>query len=261
MTYDAADNARKCYDLAIETMREKLNSFRKEVIGDCTLYLGDCRDVLPLLPRVDACVTDPPYGISYSPAAGGRGWSKKSFVGTDLVIGDDAPFDPAPLLKFGTVIMWGANHYADKLPARDSWLIWDKRCPGLVNDFADCEMAWLSVGGPARVFRHLWYGAFRASEKHTQRVHPTQKPIEVMRWCLEQIPEASTILDPYMGSGTTGVACVRLGKRFIGIEIDQGHFETACKRIRDAYAQPDLFIKSEKPKPAEQLNLLGEAAE
>ena len=257
--YDAADNARKCYDVAIQAMREKLHSFRQERIGDCWLINADCREVLPLLPKVDAVVTDPPYGISYSPAGGGRGWSKKTFVGTDLVYGDDKPFDPTEILKFETVVLWGANHYADRLPPRDSWLVWDKRCPGLVNDFADCEMAWCSVGGPARVFRHLWNGAFRASEKHTQRVHPTQKPIEVMRWCLEQLPDSKTILDPFMGSGTTGVACVKLGRKFIGIEIDPGYFDIACKRIREAYAQPDMFVEQSKTEPPRQLDLMDAA--
>lgn len=257
-TYDPADNSAKSYALAIETMRQKLESFHRVQIGDCTLYRADCRDVLPMLPKVDAVVTDPPYGISYSPAAGGRGWAKKTFVGTDLVRGDDRPFDPSMLLAFPAVILWGANHYADKLPAMDSWLVWDKRSPGLVNDFADCEMAWTSIGGPARVIRHLWNGAFRASEKDVRRVHPTQKPVQVMAWCIEQLPlDARTILDPFMGSGTTGVAAVKLGRRFIGIEIDEKYFDIACKRIEQAYAQPDLFIESEKKPKAEQLDMLG----
>jgi len=229
---------------------------REEVIGDCRLILGDCREVLPTLGKVDAVVTDPPYGIGYSPAGGGRGWSAKTFVGANLVIGDDRPFNPNFLLSFNIVVMWGANHYADQLPPRDSWLVWDKRVPGLVNDFADCEMAWCSFGGPARVIRHLWNGAFRASEKNTRRVHPTQKPVAVMRWCIEQLPaDARTILDPFMGSGTTGVACVKLGRKFIGIEIEPKYFDIACRRIEAAYAQPDLFVQPPAPAPT-QLDLL-----
>lgn len=235
---------------------------RKEVIGNAELWLGDCREILPTIGRVDVgvhmvvwVITDPPYGIKYSPGGGGRGWTNgiKTFAGSDLVRGDNQPFDPTMILSLGfPCILWGANHYADKLPPRDSWLVWDKREGTCNNDFADCELAWLSEGGPARVFRHLWNGAFRKSERGEIRVHPTQKAVAIMLWCVEFSPSIATVLDPYMGSGTTGVACAKLGRKFIGIEIELKYFDIACKRIEQAYKQPDMFIKQPK---AEQITL------
>lgn len=221
---------------------------RVEHIGDAVLYCGDCLEVLPTLGRVDAVVTDPPYGIGYSPAGGGGGITdrngkryEKRFTGNDLVRGDNKPFDPTPFLQIAPItVMWGGNHFADKLPASSCWLVWDKRCGTSNNDFADCEIAWTNMPRVARVFNHLWNGMLKDSERGIPRVHPTQKPIEVMRWCLEQV-KAEIILDPFMGSGTTGVACANLGRIFIGIEIEPKYYEIALKRITEAYRQPRLF--------------------
>lgn len=202
------------------------------------LIHGDARR-LPIDPKsIDAVVTDPPYGIRYSPAAGGNGWAQKSFHGPDLVRGDDVHFDPTPWLDFPSVILWGANHYADQLPARASWLIWDKRQEGLTNDFADCEMAWCSRGGPARMFRHLWYGAFRASERGNTRQHPTQKPVIVMRWCIKhlKLEPNSLILDPYLGSGSTAIAAIQEGHRFIGLDIERKYVAIAQRRLERPHA-------------------------
>ncbi len=251
MTYDPRDNATKCYELAIEEKRKKLESFPCVQIGDAMLYQGDCLELLPLLPKVDAVVTDPPYGISYSPAAGGRGCAAKTFTGSDLVYGDKEPFDPSAIIGIAPeMIIWGANHFANRLPASSCWLVWDKREGQVQNDFADCEIAWTSLDKPARVINHLWNGALRKSEHGQTRVHPTQKAIAVMEWCLKQV-QGAAILDPFMGSGTTGVACAKLGRKFIGIEIEPKYFDIACKRIKEAYAQPDMFVES--PAKAEQL--------
>jgi site-specific DNA-methyltransferase (adenine-specific) len=219
---------------------------RVETIGSATLYLGDCLEVLPLLEPVEALISDPPYGIGYSPGGGGKGaFGKpvhKRFTGADVVRGDDKPFDPVPFLKIAPrTVLWGANHYADKLPPSPSWLIWDKREQESTLSFADCEMAWTNLGGQARIFRHLWNGVAKASEVGEARVHPTQKPIALMTWCIKQAKEPQTILDPFMGSGTTGVAAVKAGCRFIGIEIDPKHFEAACQRIDVAQRQERLF--------------------
>lgn len=205
-----------------------------------TLYLGDCRDVLPSLGRVDAVVTDPPYGISYK-SPSGRG---KTIRGDYAVIaGDTEEFDPSPFLSFEQVVLFGANHYANKLPNSAKWLIWDKRDGATSNNNSDCEMAWVKVGGSARLIRYLWNGMLKASERDDLRVHPTQKPIAVMEWVIEQTSEeGQTILDPYMGSGTTGIAAVRLARKFIGIEIDERYFSIACKRITQALKQPSLFV-------------------
>lgn len=251
--YDAADNCSKSYDLAVATMREKLESFHKVVIGDCTLYRGDCRELLPLLPKVDAVVTDPPYGIGrdgQKKTTGGNGGRKAyEFKGWDKSRPDADVFDLMLDLSQQQVI-WGGNYFADLLPASGKWLVWDK---GQRINQSDCELAYTSEAGAARVFDQNRVALLLEGAEH-----PTQKPIEVMVWSIQQLPKASTILDPFMGSGTTGVACVKLGRRFIGIEIDERYFDIACKRIAKAYEQPDFFVEQAKVK-AEQLDMLGAA--
>lgn len=216
---------------------------------DVTLYLGDCRDIIPTLAkRVGAVLTDPPYGIAFAHGGNDRSGIGKGRYSTKFakvaIVGDENAFDPTPLMSVAPiVILWGGNHFANSLPPSASWLIWDKRAASHhTNDFADCELAWTNRKGVARVFRHQWDGMMKASERGVVRVHPTQKPIELMKWCLAQIPDASLILDPYMGSGTTGVACAQLGRSFIGIEIDQGYFDNACRRISEALRRPDQFV-------------------
>ena len=233
-------------------------SNRTETLADgVTLYLGDCREILPTLPKVDAVVTDPPYGVPVMLASNfgtqgtgriknGRDWGE--------LIGNDVQFDPLPWLEFPEVLIWGANHFAHRLPANGRWLVWDKRC-GIVpqRTQADCELAWCKGYAAARMIRFLWDGICQ-DEKDGPRKHPTEKPIAVMRWCLGFI-KGKTILDPFMGSGTTGVAAVKLGRKFIGIEIEPKYFDIACRRISEALKQPDLFI--ERPKPAKQGTLWG----
>lgn len=194
---------------------------------------------------------------------GGRYATKFAKV---AIMNDDKPFDPSHLLGLGEiVVLWGGNHFADKLPSSPCWFIWDKRAVSKhTNDFADCELAWTNKKGVARVFRHQWDGMMKSSERGVARVHPTQKPIALMRWCIAQIEPAETIVDPYMGSGSTGVACAMAGKSFIGIEIDEGYFDVACKRIRDAYSQTDMFVQASSASPkADQmgLDLAGGSAE
>ena len=237
---------------------------RKEVIGDCVLYEGDCLEIMPTLDPVDAVVTDPPYGIEYSPAGGGgrivdkngKRYEKR-FTGSNIVIGDDRPFDPTPFLRCAPILVfWGANNYADKLPASTCWLIWDKRRGTTRNDFADCEMAWTNKKSPARILPHLWTGMLRDSERGVARVHPTQKAIAVMEWCLKETTERGyLIFDPFMGSGTTGVACAKLGRKFIGIELEPKYFDIACERIEKAYRQPDLFVPAPKKMRQEDFDL------
>lgn len=227
---------------------------RIERIGGAVLYLADCRDILPTLGRVDAVLTDPPYGIDYDPA-------KYSGRFTQKITGDGAAFDPTPMLAIkGRKVLWGANNYAERLP-RGGWFVWDKRCSEAADRIlgSPFELAWTDDPKAYRMARILHAGKLNADGQWDQlaRVHPTQKPIRLMRWCIEQLPvQTQVILDPYMGSGTTGVAAIGMGRRFIGVEVDPDHFETACRRIEEAYRQPDLFVKSPDPKP-EQLSLLG----
>jgi DNA modification methylase len=246
MTYDAADNSAKCYALAIETMRAKLEAFPKRIIGDCTLYNCDCRELLPLLPKVDAVVTDPPYGVLLDGSAATKRGGWDGSIAWDIV--PEFELFQALNEQAKDLVIWGGCHMP--LPPTFGYLVWDKVCEGL--NFGEVEYCWTTGKFAPRMYR------FKSSGMDGGKQHPTQKPIQVMQWCMGFFPNARTILDPFMGSGTTGVACVKLGRKFIGIEIDPKYFEIACKRIRDAYNQPDMFVEAAKPK-AEQLDMLGAA--
>lgn len=214
--------------------------------GAVTLYCADCLAVMPQLEGVDAVVTDPPYGVDIMLHPADIHVKSRACVGREYapVIGNEQPFDPLPWCKWPIAVLWGANHYAHKLPHNGKWLIWDKR--GNVTpsrNQADCELAWINRYGAARIMYHVWDGMIKASERGEQRTHPTQKPVAVMRWSIDQaeIPEDALVLDPFMGSGTTGVACVKTGRRFIGIEISEEYCAIAKRRIVDAMAQGRLF--------------------
>lgn len=230
-------------------------TYREEIIGDARLILGDCREILPTLGKVDAVVTDPPYGIGFEKGAGGNGAQPKSRRRDyGPIIGDDAPFDPSPWLQW-PCILWGANHFAERLP-HGRWLAWNKL--GELepwDSFSDVEFAWQNVRGADRIFSLLWKGLCQGEKTNNgQRAHQTQKPVALMEWCLGFVPDARTVLDPYMGSGTTGVACVKTDRAFIGVEISPVYFDIAVRRIEEAYKQPRLFTEP-VPKP-EQLNML-----
>jgi site-specific DNA-methyltransferase (adenine-specific) len=227
-----------------------------------TLYLGDCREILPELPPCAAVISDPPYGINFAHSGGGKGIAGGKYrtaFGGEHIVGDDEPFDPRPFLDLAPrLILWGGNHFANRLPASPAWFVWDKRVKSEhSNSFADCEIAWTNLGTAARMFRHHWDGMMRDSEKGIARDHPTQKPIALMRWCIEKagIEIGRTILDPFMGSGTTGVAAVSLGRKFIGVEIEEKYFDIARRRIADELARPRLDFEA-PAKPAEQIALL-----
>lgn len=208
---------------------------RVETIGNATLYLGDCREIVPSLHGVDAVITDPPYGINWKPRVNHQ----------DQPWIDDKEFDPSPFLRLGVWhLFWGAQYFADKLPVSESWATWVKRPIDFDfskdgRTYATTELAW-SDWGKSRFKCLVWDGGKRAGTTENRDFsHPSQKPVEVMEWC---IPDgAETILDPYMGSGTTGVACHNLSRKFIGIEIEPEYFDIACKRVEQAQRQPRLF--------------------
>lgn len=216
---------------------------REEIIGDCRLILGDCEQVLHGLPTFDAVVSDPPYGIGE--AAGKNKSRGKIAVAKDY--GDDE-WDNDPisddllhiLMEAGRwKIIFGGNYYA--LPATSCWLVWDKLNGD--NDFADCELAWTNLPKAVRRIRYLWNGMLRANGE-TRGDHPTQKPMGVMGWALRQLPsDARTVIDPFMGSGTTGVACVQAGLQFTGIEREERYFDAACRRIEEEVKKPRLFAE------------------
>jgi site-specific DNA-methyltransferase (adenine-specific) len=223
------------------------------VIGKATLYLCDCMDLLQALPADAAIVTDPPYGMSFdtdSTRFSGftqaglppRGDGRKD----RQIHGDDKPFDPAPWLQFKRTTLWGANHYARELPL-GSTLVWLKKQPQHYGTFlSDAEIGWQSWGHGVYAFNAPDSNARRRREftgtiMGAETAHPTQKPVALMRWCLERTGDAPIYVDPYMGSGTTGVACAEIGAAFIGCEIEPTYFEIACERIADAQRQDRLF--------------------
>jgi DNA modification methylase len=202
-------------------------------IGGATLYLGDCMEVLPTLGRFDAVITDPPYGIAdehLKPGISGE-WSKlyKSKIMWDSFAPQDAVVLAIGIA--GNSVVWGGNYF-DLEPKR-GWLIWDKMQS---HSSGHAELAWTDLDIPIRNFSYS-----RAQLAGEGKQHPTQKPVGLMAWCIEFLPDAKTILDPFMGSGTTGVACVQLGRKFTGIERERKYFDIACERISRAQAQGQMF--------------------
>lgn len=198
-----------------------------------TIYHGRCEDIIPILQPVDLVLTDPPYGVSERTDRLSKGRSNAT-RSLDLlpICGDDEPFDPTPFLQFNRVVLFGANHYADRLPVSPSWIVWDKRDGTTSDDNADCEMAWTNLGGPARVYRHLWRGMIKASERDQRRVHPSQKPVALMEWIIERWTKpGDVIFDPYMGSGPIPRAAKNLGRRCIACEVVEEYCEIAAKRL------------------------------
>jgi site-specific DNA-methyltransferase (adenine-specific) len=205
---------------------------REEVIGDCRLILGDCLDILPTLGKVDAVVTDPPYGIARVwKGGGGHGWGNARSETAERNEWDDVAPDAAALnlilSKGSQHILWGGNYFA--LPPSRCWLIWNKPERGFT--LAEAEMAWTDFDSVVRVFD--------APRSEPDREHPTQKPVALMAWCVKKTK--GVVCDPYMGSGTTGVACARMGRAFVGIEQTPRWFDLACRRIEQAYKQGDMF--------------------
>ncbi|GAN95353.1 cytosine-specific DNA methylase [Komagataeibacter europaeus NBRC 3261] len=235
-----------------------MNDMHVERIGLATLYLGKWQEI-PDLPYPAAVISDPPYGQSVNtnvrrgdvriPKTGGGAIKDRAHLYPSGIYGDDEPFDPKHLISMSEIVLlWGAHKFAGCLP-QGSWLCWDKMPTGKIRSQGDGECAWINTAGrPMRIFRHLWDGLCISSGYETQcersgqaavsRVHPTQKPVDLMAWCIEQarVPKGGLILDPYMGGGSTGIAAVRAGHPFIGVECEPQYFEAACRRLKHAQA-------------------------
>lgn len=203
-----------------------------------TLYLGDCREILPQLSSIDLICSDPPYGMSNnadsSRFSGGntrRGHGTKH----EQIFGDDEDFDPSHLLDYPKVILWGVNHYWNRLP-KGGCLVWLKRNdPAFGTFLSDAELAYVSGIQGVYAFRCVFQGPVRALDAgfdaYQPSAHPNQKPVELMKWCLSFAKDAKLLCDPYCGSGSTLVAAKEEGIKAIGIEVCEKHLETTAKRL------------------------------
>ena len=200
--------------------------------GGITIYHADCRDILPHLPKVDLVLTDPPYGINEN----AHRVASRGKLAPTIDYGDfEWDAEPASkeeieltLAAAKYAIIWGGNYF--HLPPQRGWFVWDKLNSG---NFADCELAWTNLNISVRLFRHMWNGMLRDSERDIQRVHPTQKPIALMKWCQTwgEARTAKTVLDPFCGSGSVLRAAKDLGRKAIGIEIEEKYCEIAVRRL------------------------------
>jgi hypothetical protein len=202
------------------------------------MYAGDCLDVKAagVIPADAAIVSDVPYGMKWDvDTTRFSGGSPESMArrgaGTDqrlVVAGDDRPFDPAPWLDYPIALFFGSNHFAARLPVGTT-LVWIKRNDAAFGSFlSDAEIAWMKGGHGVYCYREFF--------TTPDRVHPTEKPVNLMRWCVERakVPPGGLVVDPYMGSGTTGVAALETGRRFIGIEREPAYLEIAARRLTQA---------------------------
>jgi site-specific DNA-methyltransferase (adenine-specific)/modification methylase len=206
-----------------------------EAITDrISIHLGDCYELLDSWPSDAAIITDPPYGISYqhSGRTGCKGrWSRGD---NRAVVGDNTPFDPAPFSRFNWVLLWGADHFRSRLPDGGTMLAWNKIGTHEFSDsFVDCEFAWCNAKVKRNVCNLLWKGICGMSGEERKRRHPTQKPVALCSWCLTtlKLPADTLVIDPFMGSGSFGLACHRAGLRYIGVEIVADHYATARERL------------------------------
>lgn len=223
-----------------------LGIVREEIIGPCRLILGDCMEVLPLIGKVDAVVTDPPYGVSHKPGSG----KQSKIIGG--IAGDESPPKLAWMSECEAII-WGGNNFCDQLPRSTGWLVWDKTHAETCRH-SQAELAWTNVVRTIRWHRQAYHGFMRQRDGW---FHQHQKPVELMQWCV-QFTSGRIVLDPYMGSGTTGLACIRESRNFVGIDIDEHNFDIAVTRIRRAWQDKQSEIKFDEPPKRRQLSLTDE---
>jgi DNA modification methylase len=212
---------------------------RIETIGDATLYLGDCREILPTLDSVDLVLTDPPFGVGNFVQTTGRIKGRGSNVGKK-VTWNDAPPDAAVFEHIRRIsthrIIWGANFF-NCFEERGGAIVWVKRQP--MPNFSKADIASCTHYQKTEIIEIPWTNWTVA--RRAMSDHPCERPVELYEWCVKYLPDCQSVCDPFMGSGTTGVACANLGRKFIGIEIEPRYFDIACERIRAAYAQQRLF--------------------
>jgi site-specific DNA-methyltransferase (adenine-specific)/modification methylase len=215
---------------------------RIEQIENCTLYCADNSEVFPLVERRFSIVTDPPYGIFK--IATDMDFSKMTRPGGN---GEVSAWDSVPsawtfeqIKQFNEWIVWGGNYFAEWLGNCKAPLLWHKKTGK--NAFADGELAWTSfTTGCLRIFEHQWCGVFKDSERGKVLIHPTQKPVRLMSWCLDKLTKPDGVFDPFMGSGSVAIACMEKGIPFIGVERDEKYFELTVQRAREYSQKQFLF--------------------
>ena len=227
-----------------------MDPYWQSASGDVTVYHARFEDVLAAgavdVPRVALVHDDPQYGVAERTKRATNGRGRGSSRGSNAlatardfpaIVGDDKPLDPAPILALDRpTVLWGANHYSDRVPGSPSWIFWDKREGVLVNDNADGELAWSNLGGPLRTFSHLWAGMLRASEQGAASLHGTQKPIALCSWVYQRarLKLGDLVFVPHGGSGPDLPACRAAGLRLIWCDVEQWCCDTAIARLPDA---------------------------
>ena len=218
-------------------MSEQVRPYWHSDDGAITVYHARFEDVLAAgcvpVREVALVHDDPPYGIDVDLDGGHNRRCDENGNSLGKVVGDDEPFDPAPLLSLDRpTVLWGANNFAARLPPSAAWWIWDKRVAMPSDDRSDAEMAWTNIGGSARVFRHHWKGAVRASERGTT-LHPTQKPIALCRWAYQRakLKPGDLVFVPHGGSGPDLPACRAAGLKLIWCDVERWCCDTAIARL------------------------------
>ena len=209
------------------------------------LYQGDCLEIMRGMDVIDVVVTDPPYGIGENNRKNLSRDNRTHPIDYGDFDWDEKRVGPEYIREILRVskqqVIFGGNYYADLLPASSSWIVWDKLRSG---DFADCELAWTSHTKAVRKFAYLWNGMMKQHPE--RRYHPTQKPLSLMTWVILNYTEpGDTVLDPFCGSGTTGVACIQTGRNFIGIDRGAHWIDVTRRRIEQAQAQLSLFSEAQ----------------
>jgi site-specific DNA-methyltransferase (adenine-specific)/modification methylase len=218
-------------------------------IGDATLYLGDCMGILPTLDKVDAVITDPPFGVGNFVQTTGNIRGRGELKGKLVQWNESAPtaefFDFLKEISTHRII-WGANFF-NCFEDRGGAIIWDKAQP--MPNFSKADIASCTHFQKTEIVRIPWTNFNVAREAETD--HPCERPVQLYEWCINYLPKINSVLDPYLGSGSCGVAAIRLGRKFIGIERDPKYFEAACKRIEQATKQEDMFVSIAKQEQVE----------
>jgi len=213
------------------------------------LLHGNSYEMVSSWPSNAALLTDPPYGMGYKSThstAPNRQHLQRIDGDFAPIVGDEQPINPAPFLRFKWVCLWGGQFFADVLPASRQWFVWDKRAGKTPSDQSDAELAWTNQDGPLRLYTHLWRGMMRAGEEnivHSPKLHPNQKPVSLWLWVLQQlrIPQGTLVLDPFAGSASLGIACMRYGCDYLGVEIDAHYWQVGTDRLAREAQQPVLL--------------------